>query len=55
MLEPFPADEYPNLVEFLTEHVMKPGYDYGDEFEYGLDLVLDGLDRRWHQERDKGA
>ena len=55
MLEPFPANEYPNLVEFLNEHVMKPGYDYGDEFEYGLDVVLDGLDRRWHQERDKGA
>ena len=45
MLEPFPANEYPNLVEFLTEHVMKPGYDYGDEFEYGLDLILDGLER----------
>ena len=29
MLEPFPADEYPNLVEFITEHVMKPGYDFG--------------------------
>ena len=43
MLEPFPADEYPNLVEFITEHVMQPGYDYGDEFEYGLDLILDGL------------
>ena len=24
---------------------MKPGYDYGGEFEYGLDLVLDGLER----------
>jgi hypothetical protein len=24
---------------------MQPGYDYGDEFEYGLDLVLDGLER----------
>ena len=45
MLEPFPANEYPNLVEILTEHVMKPGYDYGDEFEYGLDLILDGLER----------
>ena len=45
MLEPFPADEYPNLVEILTDHVMKPGYDYGDEFEYGLDLILDGLER----------
>jgi AcrR family transcriptional regulator len=45
MLEPFPANEYPNLVEFLSEHVMQPGYDYGDEFEYGLDVILDGLDR----------
>jgi AcrR family transcriptional regulator len=45
MLEPFPANEYPNMVEILTEHVMKPGYDYGDEFEYGLDLILDGLQR----------
>jgi AcrR family transcriptional regulator len=45
MLEPFPVNEYPNLMAFLTEHVMKPGYDYGDEFEYGLDLILDGLER----------
>lgn len=45
MLEPFPANTYPNLVEFITEHAMKPGYRYGDEFEYGLDLVLDGLER----------
>jgi AcrR family transcriptional regulator len=45
MLEPFPANAYPNLVEFLTEHVMRPGYDYGEEFEYGLDLILDGLER----------
>ena len=43
MLEPFPAGEYPHLMEILTEHVMQPGYDYADEFEYGLDLVLDGL------------
>ena len=45
MLDPFPADEYPNMVAILTEHIMKPGYDYADEFEYGLDLVLDGLER----------
>jgi hypothetical protein len=45
MLEPFPANEYPSLVAFITHHAMKPGYDYGDEFGYGLDLILDGLDR----------
>jgi AcrR family transcriptional regulator len=46
MLEPFPENTYPNLVEFITEHAMKPGYEYGDEFEYGLDLILDGIERR---------
>jgi AcrR family transcriptional regulator len=46
MLEPFPLDEYPNLVAFITEHAMKPGYDYGDEFEYGLDLILDGIESK---------
>jgi AcrR family transcriptional regulator len=45
MLEPFPLNEYPNLIEFITEHAIKPGYDFGDEFEYGLDLILDGLAR----------
>ena len=45
MLPPFPVNEYPNLAEFLAEHVMKPGYDYGAEFEYGLDVILDGIER----------
>ena len=45
MLEPFPVNTYPNLVEFITEHAMKPGYQYSNEFEYGLDLILDGLER----------
>ena len=43
MLEPFPMGEFPNLVAFITEHAMKPGYDFADEFEYGLDVLLDGL------------
>jgi AcrR family transcriptional regulator len=44
MLNPFPFDAYPNLVAFITEHAMKPGYDFGDEFEYGLDRILDSLE-----------
>src|SRR3982074_673343 len=39
------ADEYPHLAEIITDHAMQPGYDYGDEFEFGLDLVLDAVDR----------
>ena len=43
MMLPFSADDYPHLVELTTEHVLQPGYRYGDEFEYGLGLILDGL------------
>jgi AcrR family transcriptional regulator len=52
MLQPFPANEFPNLVEFITEHATKPGYDYGDEFEYGLDVLLEGLEREQHAQTD---
>jgi AcrR family transcriptional regulator len=41
----FPADDYPNLAELTFEHVLKPGYDFGSSFEFGLDLIIDGLDR----------
>ena len=40
-LRAFPVDAYPNLVAYVS--AMRPGYNYGDEFEYGLDLILDGL------------
>ncbi len=45
MVERMADGAYPHLVEFATEHVMKPGYDFGVEFDFGLDLVLDGLAR----------
>jgi AcrR family transcriptional regulator len=45
MLQPFPLNAYPNLADFLTEHAMKPGYDFADEFEYGLDLMLDAIEK----------
>jgi AcrR family transcriptional regulator len=45
MMADFPADAYPHLTELAVEHVLRPGYDYGDEFAYGLDLILDGLER----------
>jgi AcrR family transcriptional regulator len=34
---------YPHLTELTMEHILQPGYDYGAEFEAGLDLILDGL------------
>ena len=45
MMSFFTAGDYPHLLEFTLEHVMKPGYDYGAEFEFGLEVVLDGLAR----------
>ncbi len=45
MMAQVPADEFPHLTEFTIEHILQPGYDYGDEFAYGLDLILDGLGR----------
>lgn len=41
--ELLPADEYPHLVELITEQVVGKAYAYSDEFEFGLQLVLDGL------------
>ena len=40
----FTPDEYPHLAELTVEHVLQPGYDYGGEFEFGLGLILDGLE-----------
>jgi AcrR family transcriptional regulator len=48
----FPADQYPHLTEIAVDHVLRPGYDYGDEYLFGLDLILDGLDRA--RSRDTG-
>jgi AcrR family transcriptional regulator len=41
----FSAAEYPHIAETITEQVTKSGYDFADEFEFGLDLILDGLER----------
>ena len=36
---------YPHMVEMVTEQVVGKDYSYGDEFGFGLDLILDGLER----------
>lgn len=40
----YSMDDYPYLVETATE-LEKAGYDYQTEFLFGLDLILDGLER----------
>ena len=37
--------DYPHLVEVVGGYVAKAGYDYDTEFLFGLDLILEGLDK----------
>jgi AcrR family transcriptional regulator len=37
--------DYPHLVEVVGGYVAKSGYDYATEFVFGLNLILDGLER----------
>jgi AcrR family transcriptional regulator len=45
VLEGDAATAYPNMAIFTTRYVLTDGYDFADEFDWGLDLVLDGLER----------
>ena len=39
------TQDYPHVAELTVEHVLQPGYDHDAEFEFGIDLILDGLER----------
>ena len=45
LLEQPPADLYPHLTEMTLEYALKPGYAYANEFDFGLELILEGLER----------
>jgi hypothetical protein len=47
MMQQFPTDTYPHLVEMATEYILQPGYDFANEFEFGLDVILGALTRRF--------
>ena len=49
MLSQLPADVYPWFTEMIVEHAMKPGYAYAHEFEFGLELILDGIENAQNQ------
>ena len=44
ILRQLPADTYPHLAELIVEHARQPDYDYSKEFDFGLDLILNGLE-----------
>ena len=39
--------DHPHLAEMVTEQIAARDYAYGDEFDYGLVLILDGLEARF--------
>ena len=41
------AEAYPHLAEMVAEQVVGRDYAYGDEFDHGLALILDGLEARF--------
>ena len=41
----FAAAEYPHIAETITERVTRSGYDFADEFEFGLDMMLGALEQ----------
>lgn len=40
-----PVDEFPHLTEMVVDYAMKGDYDEGADFAFGLELILDGLER----------
>jgi AcrR family transcriptional regulator len=44
-LQAIPADEYPHLREMVVEYAMSAGHDESADFAFGLNLILDGLQR----------
>ncbi len=50
ILTALPEGALPHFREFALEHALQPGYDFGDEFDVGLDLILEGLAARLRAE-----
>lgn len=38
------AAGYPYFAEVVAGYITRSGYNFADEFELGLDLILDGLE-----------
>lgn len=43
IMELMATGEYSHMVDMATSYYLRPGYDFGHEFTFGLDLILDSL------------
>lgn len=49
------AEDFPHLTEMAMTLVLQPGYAYGNEFTFGLQLILDGLESAHADEQGAAA
>lgn len=38
------VQRFPRLAEMAAKLILQPGYAYGNEFEFGLRVILDGIE-----------
>ena len=50
IMEQMAGGEYPHMIDMATSYYLEPGYDFADEFSFGLDLILDSLARSLEEE-----
>jgi AcrR family transcriptional regulator len=53
MLASLPADALPHLTEMARVHTLRPGYSFGAEMSWGLELLLAGLADRLADEHSQ--
>jgi AcrR family transcriptional regulator len=51
IMELMATGAYPHLVHMATSYYLRPGYDFADEFDFGLHLILDALALRLADDR----
>lgn len=48
------GDQYPHMAAMVSEHYLLPDYDFAEEFDFGLNLILDALDASLSSSTAKG-
>ncbi|MDQ0769547.1 hypothetical protein QF031_002296 [Pseudarthrobacter defluvii] len=38
------SNAFPHLAPMAVKHILQPGYAYGNEFQFGLRLIMDSIE-----------
>jgi hypothetical protein len=50
--KPMMSNAFPHLTEMAVKHILQPGYAHRNEFQFGLRLILNGLQTALFHARD---